>query len=267
MISSLANPIAIILYAIGSFYLLSHVWRQKTLKKETILSIAGLALIFHGIGAYNVCRHPDGFQLGFFAVSSVIFWVINAVVFLSSFKKSLLNLFIILFPLSIIVVGSSYFGKDIYSDNVLNPQLTLHILLSILAYSLLTIATFQGLLLAYQNHRLRQRKATGLVRLMPPLQTMESLLFEFLWAGEILLTLSILTGFFFLDNIFAQHLVHKTVFSISSWVIYAVLLWGRHALGWRGYTAIRWTLVGFALLMLAYFGSKMVLELILQRTI
>ena len=69
----------------------------------------------------------------------------------------------------------------------------------------------------------------------------------------------------FLEDIFAQHLVHKTVLSLVAWCIFAILLWGRHVLGWRGNTAVKLTLAGFVVLMLAFFGSKLVLEVILQR--
>lgn len=100
--------------------------------------------------------------------------------------------------------------------------------------------------------------------LLPPLQTMEALLFELVWAGMLFLTLSIITGFIFIDDFFAQKLSHKTVFSLLSWGIYATLLTGRHFIGWRGNTAIRWVLGGFTALMLAYFGSKLVLEVILH---
>jgi ABC-type uncharacterized transport system permease subunit len=95
---------------------------------------------------------------------------------------------------------------------------------------------------------------------------METMLFELLWAGVILLTVAIASGFLFLEDIFAQHLVHKTVLTLVAWVIYSTLLWGRYQLGWRSQTAVRFTLGGFALLMLAFFGSKLVLELILQRS-
>jgi ABC-type uncharacterized transport system permease subunit len=94
---------------------------------------------------------------------------------------------------------------------------------------------------------------------------MEQLLFQMIAVGYGFLTLSLATGALYLQNIFAQHIVHKTVLSIFAWVLFTVLLWGRHHFGWRGRTAIRWTLGGFAALMLAYFGSKLVLELILQR--
>ena len=92
---------------------------------------------------------------------------------------------------------------------------------------------------------------------------MEVMLFELLWVGLILLSLSIGTGMLFLEDMFAQHLVHKTVLSIVGWVILAILLFGRLRFGWRGKTAIRWTLAAFAFLMLAFFGSKLVLEFIL----
>ena len=94
---------------------------------------------------------------------------------------------------------------------------------------------------------------------------METMLFEILWVGLILLTLAIGSGMLFLEDIFAQHLVHKTVLTICAWALFATLLWGRHQLGWRSQTAVRFTLAGFLVLMLGYFGSKLVLEVILQR--
>lgn len=94
---------------------------------------------------------------------------------------------------------------------------------------------------------------------------MERVLFELVWAGIVLLTLSIISGLLFLDNFFAQHLAHKTVLSLLAWVIFTTLLIGRYRFGWRGMRAVRWTLGGCALLILAYFGSKFVLEVVLNR--
>ena len=95
---------------------------------------------------------------------------------------------------------------------------------------------------------------------------METLLFQLIALGFVLLTLALTSGFVYLENLFAQHLVHKTVLSIIAWVVFAVLLWGRYRHGWRGRKALRWTLGGFLILMLAYLGSKAVLELVLHRT-
>jgi ABC-type uncharacterized transport system permease subunit len=140
-----------------------------------------------------------------------------------------------------------------------------HVIFSIIAYGVLTIASLQAVALAIQENALKKHRTLKLINILPPLQTMEELLFDMLWLGFILLSASIASGYLFVEDLFAQHLVHKTVFSITAWLVFATLLWGRHQQGWRGKTAVRWTLVGFAALMLAYFGSKFVLELLLHK--
>jgi len=102
-----------------------------------------------------------------------------------------------------------------------------------------------------------------LMRTFPPLQSMEALLFELIWAGEIMLTLSLLSGFVFYEDFFAQKLLHKVAFSLVAWAFFGVLLWGRQFQGWRGKTAARWTWAGFIAIVLGYVGSKVVLEFLL----
>lgn len=147
----------------------------------------------------------------------------------------------------------------------LTPGIALHALSSLLAFAVLAIAAVQAVLLGLQNRALRQHHIRGLVQALPPLTTMERVLFELIWAGVGLLTLSILSGFLFLDNMFAQHLAHKTILSLTAWVIFSVLLFSHHQLGWRGMRAVRWTLGGCGVLLIAYFGSKFVLEVLLGR--
>jgi len=101
------------------------------------------------------------------------------------------------------------------------------------------------------------------MRTLPALETMETLLFQLIWLGEIALTLSLLTGFMVYDDFFAQQLIHKVTFSIVAWLVYAVLLFGRHYRGWRGQKAINWTWVGFSAILLGYLGSKFVIEFVL----
>jgi ABC-type uncharacterized transport system permease subunit len=141
--------------------------------------------------------------------------------------------------------------------------IALHILLSVVAYSLLSAAVLQALLVSWQNDRLKSKHVSGVIRHLPALQTMENLLFEFVWVGVALLTAGLIVGAFYIDNMFAQHLAHKTILSAIAWLIFVILLWGRILRGWRGPYAIRWILGGFCTLMLAYFGSKLVLEVIL----
>jgi ABC-type uncharacterized transport system permease subunit len=260
-----ANITAALIYGILGAYAVIQVSQKKSLNLFYFFSGITLALCVHAIGIYGISVKPNGIQLSFFTVASQIFWVINTTVLLSSLKKPVHNLFIFLLPLSSLAVIATLLSHSQSSILELNNELASHVILSIIAYSLLTIATLQAVLLAYQNRQLKTKAGLHSLRYLPPLQTMETLLFEFLLVGEILLTLSILSGFIFLENIFAQHLVHKTFFSIAAWFVYAFLLIGKHKLGWRGNTAIRWTLAGFVFLMLAYFGSKLVLELILHR--
>ncbi len=263
MASLLLNSLAAAIYLLAGLYLFWKLRQGEEPNRQRLLATVAIGLVVHGLGLQQLIHLGGAVELGFFRVSSLLFWVINALVLVSSLRKPLHNLFILLLPLSALGVLVSILASSSGHPLVLDYALASHVLLSVLAYSLLTIATLQALLLAWQNHQLKHHHPTGRVRLLPPLQTMEVLLFEILWAGYVMLTLSILSGFLFLEDIFAQHLAHKTVFSLAAWVIYSVLLWGRHQLGWRGYTAIRWTLGGFLLLMLAYFGSKLVLELIL----
>ena len=99
----------------------------------------------------------------------------------------------------------------------MSADMQAHVLISLLAYSLLAIAALQALLAGYQDWQLKHKHQNLLMRTFPPVQTMEALLFELIWAGEILLTLSLLSGFLFYDDLFAQKLVHKVVFSLVAW--------------------------------------------------
>ena len=116
-----------------------------------------------------------------------------------------------------------------------------------------------------QERALRRREFHAWLRALPPLIELETLLFRTIAVGFVLLTATLLTGVLFVENLFAQHLVHKTVLSVLSWLAFGALLLGRWRYGWRGATAVRWTLAAMALLVLAFFGSKFVLELVLQR--
>ena len=169
-----------------------------------------------------------------------------------------------MFPLSALSVLVSTYAPDTdIANGNSDGGILLHIGSSILAYAVLTLAAAQAALVALQDHQLRHRHTRGIIQVLPPLQLMETMLFELLWVGVILLSISIGTGILFLDDIFAQHLVHKTTLSIIAWILFSILLWGHYQLGWRSQTAVRLTLAGFALLMLGFFGSKLVLELIL----
>ena len=230
------------------------------------IALGFVGLLLHAVVLYDQLFTVGGLNLSFFNAVSLAAWTVVALLLISSLSKPVENLAILALPIAAVTIllDVRYPGSHLLSEES-EWALRVHVLTSLLAYSLLTLASAQAILLAIQDHHLRRHHPGGFIRALPPLQTMESLLFEMISLGFILLSVGLLTGFLYLEDMFAQHLVHKTVLSIVAWIAFATLLWGRFRFGWRGRTAIRWTLVGFSVLMLAYFGSKAVIELILQR--
>ncbi|MCW8944697.1 MAG: cytochrome c biogenesis protein CcsA [Sedimenticola sp.] len=228
--------------------------------------LAGLAgVLFHAVLLYQGMNNEGGINFSFFGASSLIAWTIMLLLLLSALTKPVENLGITLLPLAALTIALE---MHFPANHVLAADspwtLRIHVLISLLAYSLLAMASVQAILLAIQDYQLRHRHPGGFIRALPPLQTMEALLFEMIGLGFVLLSIALLSGFVFLDNLFTQHLVHKTILSIAAWLVFGTLLWGRHRFGWRGQKALAWTLSGFVVLMLAYFGSKFVLELVLS---
>jgi len=219
------------------------------------------ALLGHTIILQFSLHLEQGINLSFFNTGSLVSWLVALVLLISSLRQQVDNLFIAVFPMAaLVLVLQTMFAHPEpkpYALGVIS-----HILLSILAYSIFTLAAFQAVLLQLQNNALKNNIGGGFLNSLPPLQTMERLLFEMLWTGFILLSASLISGFVFVEDIFGQHLVHKSFLSLVSWCVFATLLFGRIFWGWRGHKAIRWTIGGFLSLMLGFFGSKLVLELL-----
>jgi len=264
----LLAPLAILLYLASAALLILRLSRgvQDLASKTGIIALGFGAFILHAGILQQHLLIQNGINLGFFDASSLIGWLIAGLLLLAAIRRPVENLGIVLLPLAAATIIMERLFSSHHVVQILGSwQLQVHILLSVLAYSVLTIAMVQAVLLAVQDRQLRNRQPGGFVAALPPLATMEALLFQMIGLGFALLTLSLVTGVLFLEDIFAQHLVHKTVLSIVAWVVFAILVQGRWRFGWRGRTAIRWTLGGFIVLMLAYFGTKLVLELLLGR--
>jgi ABC-type uncharacterized transport system permease subunit len=192
--------------------------------------------------------------------------IVALLLLIAALNKPVATLGIAIFPIAASMLALEVkFSTQSQELSQYNWEMSTHILTSIIAFSLLNIAALQAILLAFQDQQLKSHPPKHFIQSLPPLQTMETLLFQMLGTGLFFLTLSLATGFLFIDDLFAQHLVHKTVLSILAWIIFMGLLIGRSLYGWRGKIAMKWTLIGFVLLLLAYFGSKLVLELILHR--
>ena len=258
---------AIIIYLLTGTLLFFRLKNAASrISKSQILLLATLASLLHIFIVYQNIFTPQGIDIGFFSIFSLVGWLIGLLLILSSLKQPVECLGIIVFPFAGLSIALRELNPETYYlTNTLSTGLEFHILISILAYSMLSIAVVQAILLYLQDDHLRNKHPGGFIRSLPALETMESLLFSMISLGFLILTISLLSGLFYLNDILAQHLVHKTVLSFGAWLLFGILLWGRYQFGWRGRTAIRWTISGFILLVLAYFGSKFVIELILQR--
>jgi len=258
--------IAAVLYLTATGLQLLQISQRRRQLDHRVFGLGLLALAVHAWLVWTNLMQDGELNFGFYKASALIFLVINIVCMTSLLRRPLQNLLVALFPMSAVSVLISTFSHASATQiGDMSPGIMLHIGSSILSYAMLSLAAIQAGLVAVQDRQLKQRMTRGLIQILPPLQLMETMLFELIWAGVILLSISIVSGFLFVDDIFAQHLAHKTVLAIVAWVLFSVLLWGRYQLGWRSQTAVRFTLTGFILLMLAYFGSKMVLELVLER--
>jgi len=230
------------------------------------LLIATAALVGQAALLYRLGLRADPAALNLSVLNSLsmVFGMASAITVVSTFRERLDAIAVILLPVTALTVFLTVFVPE--SDVPIQTgviALDAHILISLVAYALLTLAALQGVLLLILHRALHSHQASGWIRRLPPMESVEQLMFRFIATGFVLLTLALVTGFLFLENIFAQHLVHKTVLSVISWVVFAVLLVGRHVAGWRGRTAVQWTLAGFILMAMAYFGTKIVLEWIL----
>jgi ABC-type uncharacterized transport system permease subunit len=209
------------------------------------------------------------FSLGLFEATSLLGWTLAVLACLISIDKQNRVLGAILMMSAAVgaVVGTALgqVGRSYAEANTAGWELTAHILLSMGAAALLFAAAVTALLLVFLDRRLRTRRIADLPSALPPLDALEKIMFRLIAAGFGLLTLALITGFVFVTNLFTQNLVQKTVLSLIAWLLFGVLLIGRLRFGWRGRSAVRWTLWGFGILAVAYFGVKFVLEYLFGR--
>lgn len=240
------------------------IWRRPHPILERLLP--PLALALHGAALSVYVFRGGTITLGFSEAVSLFAWQSSLMLWALCFREPLRILGASVYPLTALAALAAVAWPSPASDLLINDwKARLHIALSLFSAGLLTLAAVQAVLLAAQDRLLHRHQLTHLARALPPVQTMERLLFQMIGIGFVLLSLTLLSGLWFIQDWLAQHLAHKTILSVTAWLIFGALLWGRVRHGWRGRTAIRWTLSGYAVLILAYFGSKLILEEILGR--
>jgi ABC-type uncharacterized transport system permease subunit len=231
-------------------------------------AMIALALILHG-GLLYEDVFSQGFNFGLMNALSTIFWLTVLIYWLANLKHRLTSLqALVLPPAALFALLPGLFHQSHQVSSSHETLFLLHITIALIAYSLFTFAAMHAVLMTIAERSLHNRPTLIKLPTFPPLMVMENLLFRVISIAFVLLTCTLISGMLFSEAIFGKPLQfnHKVIFSIASWWIYGWLLFGRWRYGWRGKKAIRLTLWGFVLLLLAYVGSKFVLEVILHRS-
>ncbi len=270
--------LAALAYAVLAFTL----WRPLTQGGDKVttgkirhMCLAG-AIALHGVGLALAILPDHSLYLGWALALSVAIWLGMIVFWLENLASRIDGLLLILLPSSAIAAAlAAAFPYGHLVAHASNQWLRVHLIIALMAYGLITVAALHAMLMTAldrQLHRPIEQAANRSVMgraldTMPPLLVQESLLFRLIWIGFTILTLTVITGAIVSMRLTNELLPmdHKTVFTILSWLTFGTLLLGRHLRGWRGRIALRWTLAGFAFLLLSYSGSRFVLDVILQR--
>lgn len=262
-----------------------YFWQSKWKKSATTHGIADqestlnhwmryallIPLALHAWILYQSILADGGLRFGLGNAVSSIVWLTAFIYWTLGFFNRLQGLQSLMAPIAMVaaiaILLPLIFPSSRLLDNTELPAFKAHLLGAMLAYSLLTIAAFHASLMIVVEKHLHHPAGHSVLINMPPLLVMEKLLFQIIWVGFFLLTITLISGTFFSNEVFGQPFTftHKTFFGVVSWSVFAALLIGRQFYGWRGRIAIRWTLTGFVILLLAYIGSKFVLEIILNR--
>jgi len=231
--------------------------------------IVPVALVLHAMLLYQRVLTQQGMDLGVANAVSLLVWLTLLIYWVASLVyDGLAGILGMMAPVALLaLLLQAAIPTHHYVRYAGDPLFTLHFGIAMLAYSLFIVATVHALFMLALEKWLHRGVLPPFLKSLPPLLEMEALLFRILLAAFVLLTLTVVSGVFFSEQLFGKPLTlnHKTLFGIISWAIFGALLAGHYFRGWRGKKAVHWTLAGFTALLLAYIGSKVVLELILQR--
>jgi ABC-type uncharacterized transport system permease subunit len=252
-----------LLYVAGAWVLLRSVNKPRLEPLAWLLIL--LAIVGHSDAIMRMMRINGAFSIGVLEAISLLAWTLAVLACLVSIDRQNRALGAILMASAGVGAAASGAGRGLAEATTAGWELTAHILLSMGAAALLFAAAVTAVLLVILDRRLRTRRLADLPSVLPPLDALEKVMFRLIGAGFGLLTLALFTGFVFVTNLFTQNLVQKTALSLIAWILFGVLLIGRIRFGWRGRSAVQWTLSGFGVLAIAYFGVKFVLEDVLGR--
>lgn len=257
--------LAIVAYLTVFFSVMRSFYQAQTLSPQLLQGLLLFAVITHAAQLYISMVTPIGVDWSLLASISVSTALMTFLLLVLSANKSVYALSLMICPSAVtVILADLLLTRHQVLKSALGPALEAHIFLSLIAYALLALAFVQALVFALQYYLLRHKKVLALPSWVLPLQTMETLLFDWVRLGWFFLSASILTGLLFVDNFLQQHVAHKAFFSVCAWLVFSVLWVGRSRFGWQGVSAIKGVSIGFLFLVIGFLGSKFVLEIILH---
>lgn len=239
------------------------------LPRPVMLILWGVAVILHAIYLYLPLFYDQSLIMNLTYATSHVLCIANAILLITLFTHRVDIIGIYILPLAIVFTSINLLfppGENEVNEVFLVGTTGIHVLVSLLGYSLLALATMQAMLVSFQNAYLHGHTNHPFMNVLPSLQDMERFLFHLLIAGVVFLGASLVTGFIFFDNLFEQNVIHKTILSIIAFILYSLLLFGHWQFGWRGKTAVNLTIAAFFILLIGFMGSKYVYEYLLPPT-
>ncbi len=261
----MTSILPLLLYLAAGTLLARSVKAHGSDRPVAALALAWLGVIAHGSLLFRAIEAPTGLAIAITDSASLVGFIVAATTSLAALRGGLAALPSPLWALGgVLAIGTGLLTgfHEIHGEQW---QISLHITFAALAAGWLSMSAVIVVCLYFQNTRLRRRGPLGVMALLPPVETLETALFQALGAGYAVLTLVLVTGSFFVHDLIAQHLLHKVTLAVIAWGVFGILLVGRVRWGWRGRKALQFTTVGFVILALAYFGSKFVLENVLGK--
>lgn len=251
--------LTMLLYATAS--LMQSLVQRVHRVKHWVLLFGVIAVVCHGILLYRWIDLAMGQNLTIFNMLSILIWLISLFILIVAWFTAVEMLVVFIFPVAIVsIVLVLSFPSQFIMTTTANPGELFHIILSIVTFAILCVAGFQAFLLALQERTLRLNPEREFIHRLPPLVTMEKLLFQIITAGFVFLSILLVTSIYYFHAQLLQNILvfQKTTLVVFAWMIFAMLLSGRYLWGWRGRKAVYCTLYGVLLLLIVYFGSKLI---------
>jgi ABC-type uncharacterized transport system permease subunit len=259
--------IASLFYSLSTAHVVRKLFDKQGPNQKKTLLLSTVAILLHLAVLVNSIFTESGQNLSFANVALLICWLIVVSVTTVSLRYPATLLLPVVYGFAaILLVFSLFLPHHVVLPSInFDIALLTHISLSFMAYCVLVIATLFAIQFHFINRRLKQKDMSIVSSHLPPLMFVERQLFYLVTMGSVLLTFALVSGFVFLENMFATNTMHKTVLSLISWLLFCTVAWGHRYLGWRGKSSVITTIIAAILLTLAYFGSRFVQEIILGR--